>query len=206
MRRRRRRRSPHDASLLRSAPAAVAARRRWSSPRWPVPPSGYTPGMSAVSSPPVRLAPVAAGWAAAVTGVAIAGAAGADTSSDWYRDLEKPSWQPPGVVFGPVWTVLYVLIAIAATLAVRDVPGARRRLVTGLFSANLALNLAWTWIFFRGHAPRAAGVEILVLLGTIVALIRLIWPHNRGAALALAPYGAWVAFATALTWRIAARN
>jgi tryptophan-rich sensory protein len=49
-------------------------------------------------------------------------------------------------------------------------------------------------------------VEILVLLGTIVALIRLIWPHNRAAALALAPYGAWVAFATALTWTIAARN
>jgi hypothetical protein len=78
--------------------------------------------------------------------------------------------------------------------------------VTGLFAANLALNLAWTWIFFRGHAPRAAGVEILVLLGTIVALIRLIWPHNRAAALALAPYGAWVAFATGLTWTIAARN
>jgi translocator protein len=105
-----------------------------------------------------------------------------------------------------VWTVLYVLIAVAATLAVRDVPGARRRLVTGLFAANLALNLAWTWIFFRGHSPRAAGVEILVLLGTIAALIRLIWPHNRTAALALAPYGAWVAFATALTWTIAARN
>jgi len=164
--------------------------------------------MSTVPSAPARLAPVAAGWAAVVTGVAIAGGIGSDTSSDWYRDLDKPSWQPPGAVFGPVWTALYVLITIAATLAVRDVPGARRRLVTGLFSANLALNLAWTWIFFRGHAPRAAGVEILVLLGTIVALIRLIWPHNRAAALALAlaPYGAWVAFASALTWTIAVRN
>jgi tryptophan-rich sensory protein len=162
--------------------------------------------MSAATSPPGRLAPVAAGWAAAVTGVAVAGAVGSDPSSDWYRGLDKPSWQPPGAVFGPVWTVLYVLIAIAATLAVRDVPRARRRLVIGLFSANLALNVAWTWIFFRGHAPRAAGVEILVLLGTIVALIRLLWPHNRAAALALAPYGAWVAFATALTWTIAARN
>ena len=162
--------------------------------------------MTAASPRPVRLAPVAAGWAVAVTAVAVAGGIGSDTSSDWYRDLDKPSWQPPGAVFGPVWTVLYVLIAIAATLATRDVPGARRRLVTGLFAANLALNVAWTWIFFRGHAPRAAGVEILVLLGTIVALIRLIWPHNRAAALALAPYGAWVAFATALTWTIAAKN
>src|SRR3954468_2833285 len=162
--------------------------------------------MRAVSSPPVRVAPVAAGWAAAVTAVAVAGGIGTEVSSDWYRDLDKPSWQPSGALFGPVWTVLYVLIAVAATLAVRDVPRPRRRLVTGLFAANLALNLAWRWIFFRGHAPRAAGVEILVLLGTIVALIRLIWPHNRAAALALAPYGACVAFATALTWRIAARN
>ena len=152
------------------------------------------------------VAGAAAGWAAAVTAVAVVGGLATDTSSEWYRDLEKPSWQPPGSVFGPVWTVLYVLIAVAATLSFRDVGGPRRRLVLGLYAANLALNVAWTWIFFRGHAPRAAGVEILVLLGTIVALIRLIWPHNRAAALALAPYGAWVAFATALTWTIAARN
>jgi tryptophan-rich sensory protein len=78
--------------------------------------------------------------------------------------------------------------------------------VLGLFAANLALNLAWTWIFFQGHSPEAAGVEILLLLATIVALIRLVWPHNRAAALALAPYGAWTAFATALTWTIAASN
>ena len=159
-----------------------------------------------MSSPPVRVAPVAAGWAAAVTAVAVAGAIGSDPTSDWYRSLDKPSWQPPGAVFGPVWTLLYVLIAFAATLAVRDVPGPRRRLVTGLFAANLALNLAWTWIFFQAHAPVAAGVEILVLLATILVLLRLLWPHNRTAALLLAPYAAWVMFATALTWAIAAAN
>jgi benzodiazapine receptor len=161
-------------------------------------------GMNAALRNP--LVPVAAGWAAAVTAVAVVGGLATDTSSDWYVNLEKPSWQPPGAVFGPVWTVLYVLIAIAATLAYRDVGGPRRRLVLGLFAANLALNLAWTWIFFQGHSPKAAGVEILFLLGTIVALIRLVWPHNRAAALALAPYGAWTAFATALTWTIAASN
>jgi translocator protein len=155
---------------------------------------------------PGRVAVVAAGWAAAVTAVAVVGGLATDTSSDWYRGLERPSWQPPGAVFGPVWTVLYVLIAVAATLAYRDVGGPRRRLVLGLFAANLALNLAWTWIFFQAHAPVAAGVEILVLLATIVALIVLLRPHTRAAALALVPYGAWVAFATALTWTIAARN
>ena len=96
-----------------------------------------------------------------------------DTSTDWYQNLDRPAWQPPGAVFGPVWTVLYVLIAIAATLSFRDVGGPRRRLVLGLFAANLALNVAWTWIFFQGHAPTAAGVEILFLLG-----------HDRRADLA----------------------
>jgi translocator protein len=153
-----------------------------------------------------RVPAVAAGWAAAVTAVAIVGGLATDTSSDWYRKLDRPSWQPPGGVFAPVWTVLYVLIAVAATLSYRDVGGPRRRLVMGLFAANLALNLGWTWIFFRGHRPTAAGVEILLLLGTILGLIGLIRPYNRVAALALAPYGAWVAFAAALTWAIAARN
>src|SRR3954469_11087225 len=153
-----------------------------------------------------RVPAIAAGWAAAVTAVAVVGGLATDTSSDWYQDLDRPAWQPPGAVFGPVWTVLYVLIAVSATLAFRDVGGPRRRLVLGLFAANLALNVAWTWIFFQGHAPTAAGVEILFLLGTIVALIWLVRPHNRAAALALVPYGAWVTFATALTWTIAAKN
>ena len=158
------------------------------------------------STRPRHMLPVAVGWAAAVTAVAVIGGLATDTQSEWYRELERPQWQPPGAVFGPVWTVLYVLIAIAATLAYRDVGGPRRRLVMGLFAANLVLNLAWTWIFFQGHAPTAAGVEILFLLGTIVGLIALVRPYNRTAALALAPYGAWVAFATVLTWTIAARN
>jgi tryptophan-rich sensory protein len=153
-----------------------------------------------------RVLPAAIGWAAAVAAVAIVGGLATDTSSDWYQGLDRPSWQPPGAVFGPVWTVLYVLLAVAATLAYRDVRGPWRRLVLGLFAANLVLNVAWTWIFFQGHAPAAAGVEIVALLATIIALIRLTWPFNRAAALALAPYAAWVAFATALTWAIAIRN
>jgi tryptophan-rich sensory protein len=78
--------------------------------------------------------------------------------------------------------------------------------VLGLFAANLALNLAWTWIFFQGQKPTAAGIEILVLLATILGLIRLVWPHNRAAAAMLVPYAAWVTFATALTWTIAVKN
>jgi tryptophan-rich sensory protein len=153
-----------------------------------------------------RLPVVAAGWAIAVTGVAVAGGLATDTSSDWYRSLDKPSWQPPGAVFGPVWTVLYVLIAAAATLSWRDVRGARRRLVLGLHVANLVLNLGWTLVFFQARAPRAAVAEITALLVVIVALIALLRRPSRTAALLLVPYAGWTAFATALTVAIAAAN
>jgi tryptophan-rich sensory protein len=155
---------------------------------------------------PRRLALVGAAWAGAVTAVAVVGGLATDTSSLWYQQLDRPAWQPPGAVFGPVWTLLYILLAISATLAWRDVRGPRRRVVLGLYAANLVLNLAWTWIFFQAHAPTAAGVEILALLATILALIGLVGRWNGVAVLLLVPYAAWVTFATALTWRIAAAN
>jgi benzodiazapine receptor len=138
--------------------------------------------------------------------VAVVGAAGSDTDSQWYRGLDLPAFQPSGSVFGPVWTVLYVLIAVAATLATRDAPAGRRGSIIGLFGLNLLLNVGWTWIFFKGHAPVLAGVEIIVLLATILGLIWLTRPVNRLAAMLLVPYAAWVLFATALTWTIAATN
>jgi tryptophan-rich sensory protein len=163
--------------------------------------------MNAVRAPERRrLGPAAAGWGAAVAAIALLGGLATDTSSDWYRGIEKPSWQPPGAVFGPVWTLLYVLLAISAALAWRDVRGPRRRLVLGLYAANLVLNLGWTVIFFRLHAPWAAVGEILALLASIVALVVLVRRHNRLAAAALVPYGAWVAFAGVLTLWIAAEN
>src|SRR4029079_13711349 len=123
----------------------------------------------------------------------------------WYRRLRKPPWQPPGPVFGPVWTVIYALIA-ASMLVVRRHGGEPQRPMFVLFGTNLALNLAWTLIFFRGRSPLAAGVEILVLEGTTVALVVRAWPASRLASLLLVPYAMWLVFATALTWTIWARN
>lgn len=125
--------------------------------------------------------------------------------SRWYRRLRKPPWQPPAPVFGPVWTVIYALIA-TSMLAVRRRGGEAQRPVFVLFGTNLALNLAWTLIFFRGRSPVAAGVEIVVLEGTTVALVARAWPVSRLASLLLVPYAVWIAFATALTWAIWARN
>lgn len=148
----------------------------------------------------------AAAIGAAVVAIAGIGGFATDVNSDWYQSLEKPSFQPPGAVFGPVWGVLYLMLGVATWLAWRDAQGAKRRLILGLFGANYVLNLAWTLIFFRGHSPFAAGVEIVALFGTIVSLVLLMKPRNKLAAWLLVPYGVWVGFATALTWTIAIQN
>jgi tryptophan-rich sensory protein len=149
----------------------------------------------------------AAGLIALITfGVAAGGALVTDPDSEWYRALEKPSFNPPGAVFGPVWTVIYLLTAGAAWLAWRDVGESRRRAVLWVFAINAALNLLWTVLFFGAHSPWAAALEIVPLLGTIIALIWMVRPWNKTAALALVPYAAWVSFATVLTWTIAIQN
>lgn len=140
---------------------------------------------------------------------ATAGIGGAATApvveSRWYRRLRKPDWQPPGAVFGPVWSVLYALIA-ASMLDVRRRRGGADRGLWVLYGSNLALNLAWTLIFFRGRSPLAASAEIVALEATTVALIVRVRPISPLAALALVPYALWVAFASALSWAIASRN
>ena len=144
--------------------------------------------------------------ALAVVGVAAVGGAATDTSSAWYEALDRPAFQPPGAVFGPVWTVLYVALGLSAWRSWRAVTGKDRNIVLALYAANFVLNAAWTVIFFQLHAPVAAGVEILVLLATIVALIQLLRPWDRVAGWLLVPYGLWVAFAAVLTWTIALTN
>jgi translocator protein len=142
----------------------------------------------------------------AVVAISALGGLGVNTDSAWYQSLALPSWQPPGWLFGPVWTVLYILLARSAYLAWRDADGPRRAPILALYAANAILNVGWTYLFFRAERPALAGVEILVLLATIVALVVLMRPVNRQASWALVPYGAWVAFATALTWTITAAN
>jgi tryptophan-rich sensory protein len=141
--------------------------------------------------------------AVAATGAIGGLATGPAVKSRWYRRLRKPPWQPPGAVFGPVWTVLYALIATSWITARRQEGGERLHV---LYGSNLALNLAWTLIFFRGRSPLAAGVEVVVLEATTVALIVRTAPLSRLAALCLVPYALWAGFATALTWSIWSRN
>jgi translocator protein len=135
----------------------------------------------------------------------VAGVGGAVTNSsleDWYPALAKPAWTPPDWVFGPVWTVLYLMMAVAAWLVWRANGWPRARGALGLFAGQLALNLAWSWIFFGLRSPGWAAVEVLVLWLAIAATARAFRLHSRLAAALLLPYLAWTTYAAALNWAI----
>lgn len=125
-----------------------------------------------------------------------------ESGGEWYRALRKPAWNPPGYVFGPVWTVLYVLMGVASWRAWRA--GATGGLV--LYGVQLALNFAWSLLFFRARSPRWALADILALLGVLAATAASFGRADPVAGLLMAPYLAWVAFATALNAAIVARN
>ena len=139
--------------------------------------------------------------------VGVVGALTTDTgTSPWYRTLAKPAFQPPGWVFGPVWTLLYALMGVAAWRVWRlgpDTPGVR--LALALFAAQLVLNAVWSPVFFGAHRIGLALVILaalwLVLVPTTFAFFRL----DRPAGGLLLPYLAWVSFAVVLNasiWRL----
>lgn len=145
--------------------------------------------------------------AAVIFGVtALAAAAGAAASiqaPEFYRALARPAWAPPSWLFGPVWTLLYALMALAATIVWRESAGRARGALT-LYAVQLALNALWTWLFFAWRSGALAFAEILVLLAAIVATIVAFNRVKTIAAVLLLPYLAWTLFATALTlavWR-----
>jgi tryptophan-rich sensory protein len=145
------------------------------------------------------------GWLAlsAVTGGL--GALASTDASEFYAQLSKPSWAPPASLFGPVWTALYVLMAIAAWLVWRARGWSGARTALSLFVAQLVFNALWSWIFFVWHQGALALADIL-LLDALLVLTMVAFARVRPLASVLfAPYVAWVLFATALTaavWRL----
>lgn len=116
----------------------------------------------------------------------------------WYDSLDKPFFTPPAFLFGPVWTVLYLAMAVSGWLVWRRAGFYRAKVAMTLFFAQLALNLLWSAIFFGLRAPGLGLVEIVVLWVAILATILVFRRISRPAALLLVPYLAWVTFATAL--------
>jgi tryptophan-rich sensory protein len=125
---------------------------------------------------------------------------------DWYQNLTKPAFTPPGWIFGPVWTLLYTLMGVSAWLVLRSTHQGNRKGALSLFGVQLVLNFLWSVLFFGLRKPWLAFAEIILLLGAITATALAFWPFSKKAALLLLPYLVWVSFAAALNYRLAALN
>ena len=179
------------------------------------PPGGRTGFADAVARATAEIDPqrwrrtiIAVG--ALTAGCAVLGSILTDPGSAWYRGLRKPAWQPPPTAFPLVWTTLFTGIAVAATATVAELEKEGEDAAAAAFKAaylaNLALNAAWSGVFFRAHATRAATVVAALLAASGADLARRAAPTGRGKAAVLGGYAAWCAFATALTRAVAVRN
>ncbi|RNA23190.1 translocator -like isoform X2 [Brachionus plicatilis] len=124
----------------------------------------------------------------------------------WFESLDKPSWRPPSWAFGSVWTTLYTSMGYASYLIVKDGVGDSRKIALGLYGSQLALNWAWSPLFFICHKLGLSTVVSNVLVANIAACIYVFYPINKTAAYLLVPYLAWVSFATAINFSIWRRN
>jgi tryptophan-rich sensory protein len=138
---------------------------------------------------------IAACFAAAATGAFF-------RPGEWYERLNKPAWRPPNRVFAPVWTALYVMIALSGWLVWREAGLAGAALPLSVYALQLILNAVWTPLFFGLHRPDLGFVDIVLVWLSIVTTIALFMPIHAGAALLLLPYLAWVTLATALNYSI----
>lgn len=123
----------------------------------------------------------------------------------WYAELNKPSWNPPGWLFGPVWTVLYSMMAVAAWLVWQFGGFRLQGRALKWYLAQLLLNALWSPLFFGLHSPGLALGEILLLWVAIAITMRKFWRVSKWAGWLMVPYLGWVSFATVLNfilWRL----
>lgn len=123
----------------------------------------------------------------------------------WYTTLNKPSWNPPNWLFGPVWTTLYIMMGIAFSLVWHS-SHPKRQEALAIFAVQFVLNLAWTFIFFNQHQLQLAFIEIMALWIMIVVNIIVFYRIHKTAGLLLVPYLAWVSFAAFLNFTIMQMN
>ena len=144
--------------------------------------------------------------ALAATAVAGLGAAATDIGP-WYQGLRKPSWQPPDLLFGPAWTLIYALIAISGVVAWNAARSRRHGLnIVGVFALNALMNVGWSELFFGLHRPDWALFEVVVFWLSIVLLIAAASSASQVAGWLLAPYLAWVTFAGVLNLAVVRLN
>lgn len=148
---------------------------------------------------------IAAAWA-----IILGGAGGALTDiGQWYRDLKKPTWQPPDWLFGPAWTVILALAGWSFYVGLTEAPTMQARLIiSSLFAANFVLHFLWSPLFFKLKRPDWALAENVLLLISVIALVTVL-PRVSGSSFAgwlNVPYVIWVSFAFLLNWKIVKLN
>jgi tryptophan-rich sensory protein len=144
--------------------------------------------------------------ALAALAVAALGALATDLGP-WYQALRQPAWKPPDWLFGPAWTVIYALTALAALLALqKTAPGTARRNLLALFGVNATLNVLWSLLFFRLQRPDWALYEVVPFWASIAVLILATARVSRPASALLVPYLAWVGFAASLNLAVVRLN
>lgn len=166
--------------------------------------------MEEPASPPIQPPPTPArnalallGWLALCFGAAAVGAR--FLPGEWYAQLVKPSWNPPNWVFGPVWTTLYAMMAIAAWRVWQRGGWMRQRGPLGWFLLQLGFNAAWSYLFFGKQQIFLAFIDIVALWTALLLTLLAFWRVRPVSGLLLVPYLAWVTFATALNfalWRL----
>lgn len=134
----------------------------------------------------------------------IGGLATAPSIESWYRTIAKPDWTPPDWVFGPVWTVLYIMMGVAAWLVWKTRDRVAPALV--LFGVQLALNLAWSLLFFGARSPGLALIEVVFLWTSVLLTMLAFFGRQSTAGWLFVPYLAWVSFAALLNFVIWSMN
>lgn len=142
------------------------------------------------------------GWLATSFVAAAIGSAASIQAGPFYTQLVRPDWAPPPDIFGPVWTVLYALMGIAAWLVWRVAGFRAARTALSLFLVQLAVNALWSWLFFGWHLGAAAFADIVLLWVLIVATLIAFWRIRPIAGALLIPYLLWVSFASALNYAV----
>jgi benzodiazapine receptor len=141
-------------------------------------------------------------WLGIVAVAAAIGAAASVEASAFYAQLVRPAWAPPASAFGPVWSVLYLLMGVAAWLVWRGRATKPVGTALTLFFVQLGVNALWSWLFFAWRNGAWAFAGVVLLLALIAPTIVAFWRIRRLAAALLLPYLAWVCLATALTWSV----
>ena len=130
------------------------------------------------------------------------GAMASANAATFYQQLTQPPWAPPAWLFGPVWSVLFVMMGVSAWLVWRQHGFAGAAWALRLFVLQLIANMLWTWLFFVWHQGALALAEIIVLWLLIAGTMAAFWARHRLAAVLLLPYLVWVTFASALTYSL----